>query len=133
MAFLYLKNTDKCHIIRQYYNGENMGNFKEKIKIIDISDLEKEIEKFLAGTSETEVIGLEVSNLIEEKEIIKNMNGEALEAIYEVGKPYFGPEKIKEIKNSKKYSFYALISYNRVCYGKIVEDKNYIKLHKIEK
>jgi len=114
-----------------------MGNFKEEIKIIDISELEKElekeIEKFLVGASETEFIGLEVSNLVEEKEIIKNMKGEALEAIYEVGKSYFCPEKIKEIKNSKKYSFYALISYNGVFHGKASNDTNCIELHKIEK
>lgn len=86
-----------------------MGNFKEgkEIKIIDISELEKEIEKFLAGASETKVIGLEVSNLVEEKEIIKNMKGEVLEEIYEDRKSDFCPEKIKEkikeIKNSRKY------------------------------
>lgn len=116
-----------------------MGNFKEgkEIKIIDISELEKEIEKFLAGASETKVIGLEVSNLVEEKEIIKNMKGEVLEEIYEDRKSDFCPEKIKEkikeIKNSRKYSFYALISYNGVLHGNALNDTNYIELRKIEK
>ncbi len=112
-----------------------MGNFKEgkEIKIIDISELEKEIEKFLAGASETKVIGLEVSNLVEEKEIIKNMKGEVLEEIYEDRKSDFCPEKIKEIKNSRKYSFYALISYNGVFHGNALNDTNYIELRKIEK
>lgn len=113
-----------------------MSNLKKnKIEILDldITDLKKEIGDFLSGNSKIKVVSLDLSNLIEEKEIIKNMKGEVLEATYEVNKPYFCSKKIEEIKKDKKCNFYALISYSGIYYGELFGEKNYIELHKIEK